>query len=243
MCCRYLLLREHLNKLLEQFGVRGGSELASRYNIAPGTKIPALRLRPRAEANAAAPHELARLRWGLVPAWSKDATLGVGLVNARAESLDEKPSFREAFRARRCLIPASGFYEWKAVGKKRQPWLFQLRDEQPFFLAGLWESWIAPDGVAHETCAVVTTGPNQLMKPIHDRLPAIVPVEQGRQWLDSVVGSERLVADFLRPFSVEQMIVRPVSSRVNSVANDDVSCLTGAEPSADSGADQLAWDL
>jgi putative SOS response-associated peptidase YedK len=238
MCCRYLLLREHLNKMLEQLGVRGLSELTSRYNIAPGTKIPVVRMKPKAGER-----EFTGLRWGLVPAWSKDDEPGAGLVNARAETLVDKPSFRDAYRARRCLIPASGFYEWKVVGKKREPWLFQLRDEQPFFLAGLWEAWIASNGVAHETCAVVTTKPNQLMKPIHLRMPAILPVESGELWLDPAARLERLAADLLQPFPVEQMSVRSLSTRVNSVANDDEGCLAPADHATEERGNQLTWDL
>lgn len=241
MCCRYLLLREHLAKMLEQLGVRGVSESGSRYNIAPGTKVPAIRLRSKAVAEAPA-RELAELRWGLVPAWSKDVAPGAGLVNARAESLEAKPSFREAFRARRCLIPVSGFYEWKKSGRARQPWLFQLRKTEPFFFAGLWECWQAPDGGELETCAVITTAPNQLMQPIHDRLPAILPVDAAEAWLDpaaSPVGLQVL----LRPFPAGLMVVRPVSSRVNSVENDDEGCLAVAEPGAAAGGDQLAWDM
>jgi len=238
MCCRYLLLREHLNKMLEQLGVRGLSELASRYNIAPGTKIPAVRVNPKAGER-----ELTTLRWGLVPAWTKGEDPGAGLVNARAETLVDKPSFRDAFRARRCLIPASGFFEWKIVGKKRQPWLFQLRDEQPFFLAGLWETWIGPDGAAHETCAVITTEPNRLMQPIHHRMPAILPAELGARWLDPAVRPEWLVVDFLQTFPIEPMIARPVSVRVNSVAHDDEGCIAVADPATEELGNQLAWDL
>lgn len=238
MCCRYLLLREHLNKMLEQLGVRGVSELASRYNIAPGTKIPAVRTtRPKADGR-----ELATLRWGLVPAWSKSDEPGVGLVNARSESLEDKPSFREAFDSRRCVIPASGFYEWKAVGRAREPWLFQLRDEKPFFLAGLWESWLAPDGGRLETCAVITTEPNQLMQPIHHRMPAILPTAVVERWLDPATNPVGL-RELLAIFPASEMQARPVSKRVNSVVNDDEACIATADTQAGASDDQLAWDL
>jgi len=238
MCCRYLLLREHLNKMLEQLGVRGVSELTSRYNIAPGTKIPVVRVaRPKSVGS-----ELAALRWGLVPAWSKSDEPGARLVNARAESLADKPSFREAFEARRCLIPASGFYEWKATGRARQPWLFQLRDEQPFFLAGLWESWLAPDGGRLETCAVITTEPNQLMQPIHHRMPAILPASAGERWLDPTAKPAGL-RELLATFPASEMQARPVSSRVSSVVNDDAGCIAMADTQVKVSDDQLAWDL
>jgi putative SOS response-associated peptidase YedK len=224
--------------MLEWLGVCGLSEFTSRYNIAPGTKIPVVRRKMKAISG-----ELAVLRWGLVPAWAKEDNPGTGLVNARAEGLAVKPSFRDAFRARRCLIPASGFYEWKVAGRKRQPWLFQLRDEQPFFLAGLWEAWTAPNGVALETCAVITTEPNELMHPIHHRMPAIIPVDAAESWLDPAGQAEWLGAEFLQPFSADQLKARPVSSRVNSAANDDEGCLSAvvAGPELDGG--QLAWNL
>ena len=195
------------------------------------------------EKPATGRRELVALRWGLVPTWTKEAGPGVGLVNARAESLAGKPSFRDAFRARRCLIPASGFYEWKAVGRARQPWLFQLRDEPPFFLAGLWESWVGPDGAPLETCAVITTAPNQLMHPIHHRMPAMVPFDAAEHWLDPTSHSESLAASLRQPFSSDQMTARRVSSRINSVANDDAACLSAADTDADNEDGQMAWDL
>ena len=254
MCCRYLLLRAHLKEMLERLGLRGVSELDSRYNISPGTKISAVRRSWRAgrtavesieakEVMKASSCELAALRWGLVPAWTKDDSPGAGSVNARAESLADKPSFRDAFRMRRCLIPASGFYEWKAAGRARQPWLFQRRDEQPFFLAGLWDAWIAPDGTSLETCVVITTEPNKLMQPIHHRMPAILPVDAAESWLDMSSQPERLAAEFLRAFPADQLMARPVSSRVNSVANDDADCLSAMVVGAKPDDRQLAWDL
>ena len=236
MCCRYVIQKEHLNKMLERLGVRGMSELATRYNVAPGTKIPAVRKKPLAETG----YELTALRWGLVPTWSKEDAPGTGLVNARAESLEAKPSFREAFRARRCLIPASGFYEWKVAGRARLPWLFQLADEEPFFLAGLWEVWMSPDGGQLETCAVITTEPNHLMKPIHHRMPAMLPLEAGEAWLDPEARSEEL-RGLLTMFPAERMKTRPLSSRVNSAANDDAACLQSLDTDgADGGQQTLA---
>jgi len=236
MCCRYLLLRAHLSETLERLGVRATSEPGSRYNIAPGTKIPVIR-----EKNAAGRRELIALRWGLVPAWTKEADPGAGLVNARAESLAGKPSFRDAFRERRCVVPTSGFYEWKVVGRTRQPWLFQLRDTAPFFFAGLWESWTAPDSAPLETCAVITTAPNELMQPIHHRMPAILPLGAAEQWLDPASDPESLAACLLQPFSPDRMTARQVSSRVNSVTNNDAGCLAAADSDSDNEDAQLAW--
>ncbi|MFT3869175.1 MAG: SOS response-associated peptidase [Nibricoccus sp.] len=235
MCCRYLLHKEHLKKVLAQMGIRV-PEMATRYNIAPGTKIPAVRKTSRAETGC----EFATLRWGLVPAWSKDGPQQAGLVNARVESLEIKASFREAFRARRCLIPASGFYEWKIAGRARLPWLFQLIDDEPFFLAGLWESWVSPDGTPWETCAVITTEPNLLMQPIHHRMPAILALGSAEAWLDPAARTEEL-RDLLRTFPTELLKTRPVSLRVNSAANDDPECLQSVDTNMpDGGQGMLA---
>jgi putative SOS response-associated peptidase YedK len=213
--------------MLERLGLRARSEFASRYNIAPGTKIPAVRKAPKTGSC-----ELAELRWGLVPAWTKGEASGAGLVNARAESLAGKPSFREAFRERRCLLPASGFYEWKAAKRAPQPWLFRRRDERPFFLAGLWESWCSPDGSSVETCAVITTGPNALMQPVHHRMPAMLPVEAGSLWLNPSTKESDLLAMLSSPFPADEMTACAVSTRVNSVAHDDEACLRPADTTA-----------
>jgi len=154
------------------------------------------------------------------------------LVNARAESLAAKPSFREAFRERRCLIPASGFYEWKVAGRARQPWLFRRRDEQPFFLAGLWESWSGSDGSVLETCAVVTTVPNTLMMPIHPRMPVMLAVDAGSAWLDPATKEHDLLALLADPYPAAGMTAVALSPRVNSVAHDDAACLSPADTAA-----------
>jgi len=209
--------------MVERLSLRARSEFASRYNIAPGTKIPAVRKAPKMGSR-----ELAELRWGLVPPWTKAEAVGTGLVNARAESLAVKPSFREAFRERRCLIPASGFYEWKVDGRTRQPWLFRRRDEQPFFLAGLWESWSGSDSSVLETCAVITTVPNTLMMPIHQRMPVMLAVDAGSAWLDPSAKEHDLLAMLAHPFPTAGMTACAVSTRVNSVAHDDAECLKPA---------------
>src|SRR5262249_54366085 len=151
----------------------------SRYNIAPGTKIPAVR-----GAGRNARPEAVTFRWGLTPAWAKTDEPAARLVNARAETLLEKPSFRDAVTARRCVIPASGFFEWETVGRAKRPWRFAWRDETPFGLAGLWETWRAPDGEVVASCAVITTQPNELMRPIHHRMPVMLTPEECRTWLD-----------------------------------------------------------
>ena len=236
MCCRYILFKEHTKSLLEQLGalLSPGTPLPpTRYNIPPGGRIPAIRAKPLSSQSKSNPigysstPELTSLHWGLTPAWARSADSPV--VNARAESLAEKPAFRDAFRTRRCLIPASGFYEWKISGRSREPWLFRLRDNHPFFLAALWETWLAPDGAAHESCAVVTTAPNAVMQPVHHRMPAILSTPAAcTAWLDPRITSPDTLAPLLAPFPAEAMTALAITQHVNSVANDDPACLAPA---------------
>jgi putative SOS response-associated peptidase YedK len=238
MCCRYVLLQEHTKSLVEQLGVllAAGTILApTRYNIPPGGRIPAIR--NTLSTNTPKPNchllgdnspqpapELVSLHWGLTPAWARSTDAPV--VNARSESLAEKPTFRDAYRARRCLIPASGFYEWKISGRAREPWLFRLRDERPFAFAALWETWIAPDGTAHESCAIVTTAPNAVMSPIHHRMPAILSTRAAcATWLDPRITSTDTLDPLLAPFPSEAMTALAVTPHVNTIAHDDSACL------------------
>lgn len=226
MCCRYVLQQDHAKSLLEKLGVllAAGALPPTRYNQPPGGRIPAVRNRASSAANV---RELAPLHWGLVPSWARDARSPV--VNARAESLADKPTFRDAYRARRCLVPASGFYEWKVYGRTREPWLFQLRDGQPFAFAGLWETWRAPDGELLESCALVTTAPNAVMEPVHHRMPAIlVDAAAWDAWLDPSLTSPDALAPLLRPFPAEAMTAVAVDARVNNVRHDDEACLAPA---------------
>ncbi len=232
MCCRYVLLQEHAKSILSQLGVliENASLPSSRYNVAPGSGIPAMRTRPATRSR-----ELASLHWGLVPSWTRDRS-SPPPVNARAESLTDKPSFRDAFRSRRCLIPSSGFYEWAVEGRIRRPWLFRLRDEHPFALAGLWETWLAPDGSTLESCAVVTTTPNALMTPIHHRMPVMLADPAAWDaWLDPHLTEPALLAPLLRPFPSKTMTALAVSAHVNNVRHDDPLCLAPASEDAQLG--------
>jgi putative SOS response-associated peptidase YedK len=234
MCCRYLLLREHLRAVLEKMGIEMPADFRSRYNLPPGGGVPAVRVAP-----GRGRRETVSLHWGLVPAWVKErADFGAKLINARAESLAGKPAFREAFRLRRCALPASGFYEWESGDYTHKPWLFRWRDEQPFFLAGLWESWRAPDGGVLESCTVITTEPNELMRPIHHRMPAMLTSEQCDRWLDPVEQTPARLAPLLVPPPAGRMTALRVGSRVNNIAYDDELCLRPsplAEPGEDAG--------
>lgn len=229
MCCRYLLFRAQMKELLRRLGVRGRSELTDRYNIAPGSCISAIVSSAPAEGG-----EVVDLHWGLRPPWLADTEQG--FANAKAESVQVKPAFRAAFQKHRCLIPASGFYEWQKEGRERLPWLFQLQGEEPFFLAGLWEPARAD---VPGTCAIITTEPNRLMQPIHPRMPAMFTAEAAPGWLDPNARAETL-AGLLAPFPAERMKARPLSKRVNSTAYDDPACLQPADTERRGTQDLLA---
>ncbi len=218
MCGRYTLIAPA--KMLEElFRLDILGELPPRYNIAPGQPVPAVR------ASKTGTREPALFQWGLIPSWSKDPGVGARMINARAETAADKPSFRAAMKRRRCLIPADGFYEWAKIGAAKQPFYIRMKDKRPFAFAGLWEQWCGEDGSEIGSCAILTTDANDLLKPIHHRMPVILaPGDYGR-WTDPAVETPAAVADLLRPFSSEEMTARPVSRRVNNPRNDDASCI------------------
>jgi putative SOS response-associated peptidase YedK len=227
MCNRYILQREHLIEILQLFGLQAPEHFVSRYNLPPGEPIPAIRV-DRAGAPAAA-----ALNWGLLPSWAP--LDGARLTNARAETLGEKPSFREAFQRRRCLLPASGFYEWEVQGKARLPWLFRRPDSRPFCLAGLWESRVLPDGSRFETCAIVTTAPNELMRPIHHRMPVVLGPEQYARWLNPRARVPSDLAPLLQPAPEVGLAAQRVGTRVNRTGFDNETCLLPPEPGSEAG--------
>jgi putative SOS response-associated peptidase YedK len=176
------------------------------------------------------------MRWGLVPFWAKDAAMGYSTINARAEEAAAKPAFREAVKRRRCLVPADAFYEWQRLdAKTKQPYAIALRSGEPCALAGLWERWQPREGAALETFTILTTGPNELLNPIHNRMPAILEPRDYPRWLDSG-DPARPPMDLLRPFPAEKMVAWPVSSRVGNVRNNDPQLLDRIELAADRGA-------
>lgn len=239
MCTRFQLTAEHYRQVLRELGIDAPASFLSRYNIAPSTAIPAVR------NGSHPPHrESVALRWGLTPAWAKSDEPASRLVNARAETLAAKPSFRDALRTRRCAIPASGFYEWQTVGHAKKPWLFRRHDAQPFGLAGLWEAWRAPDGAIVESCAVITTPPNDLMRPIHHRMPVMLPPAQLAMWLDPRITDAAALSPLLLPAPAETMTAIAVSSYVSNVRNEGLECLAPAvsEPTGDAGP-QLSLGL
>lgn len=215
MCGRFAL-KAPPAELMSRFGLDECADFAPRYNIPPGTEIPVIRQSPEGK------RVLHLLRWGLVPHWSKDAAIGAKLNNARGESVAEKPSFRDAFKRRRCLIPASGFYEWKTEGKNKQPYYISLKSGEPMALGGLWESWKAPDGTLLRTACIITTGPNEVMAPIHDRMPVIIPSEHWQDWLNA---SPEAITGLVVPSAADVMQAWPVSRRVSKTQDDDVGLI------------------
>ena len=211
MCGRFAL-KAPPAELITRFGLDECADFSPRYNIPPGTDIPVIRQSPEGK------RVLHLLRWGLIPHWAKDPSIGAKLNNARGESVAEKPSFREAFKRRRCLIPADGFYEWKSEGKIKQPYYFSLKSSEPMAMAGLWESWTAPDGSILRTACIVTTSANALMAPIHDRMPVIISPENWKDWLaEPVEKIEGLVVSY----PDAEMQAWPVSRRVSKTVDDD----------------------
>lgn len=208
-------------EIAEAFGLDEVPELAPRYNIAPTQPVAVVGVQPKTGRRG-----LALLKWGLVPRESLGGERG--FINARAETAWEKPSFAEAFASRRCLIPATGFYEWQKIdAKRRQPWLFRLASGRVFAFAGLWEPAAQlPDAVP--TCTILTTDPNEIASPVHDRMPVILdPADYGR-WLDPAVTIPAEVRPLLKPFPANAMTAFPVTTAVNNPSFDDPACLVPA---------------
>ena len=190
------------------------AHFAPRFNIAPSQPILAI---PNDNK-----HTADFFLWGLIPSWAKDPSMGQRLINARGETLAEKPSFRGSFKYKRCLILADGFYEWKSQpgSKTRIPHFIYMKDRQPFAFAGLWDEWHSPDGGLLRTAAIITVAPNELMAPIHDRMPAILQPSDHGTWLDPAPGKSDQLLPLLKPFPANRMEAHPVGTLVNSPAND-----------------------
>lgn len=221
MCGRFTLLTPS-KTLAEQFELPDMPALPPRYNIAPSQSVAAVRQSPDDGGR-----ELVWLRWGLVPFWAKELDIGARMINARSETVVQKPAFRAAFRQRRCLVLADGFYEWQKQAGGKQPFFIRLADGRPFAFAGLWEHWDGPEG-AVESCTILTTEPNDLVRPLHNRMPIILPPADYALWLDRSVQEPRLLQPLLRPFSTQDMMAYPVSLWVNSPQNDGPRCIEPA---------------
>jgi len=211
------------------FSLDAVHDLKPHYNIAPTQLAPVVRT--TADGN----RELAELRWGLIPSWASDPSIGSRMINARSETAATKPAFRSAMRQRRCLIPADGFYEWQKEGSLKQPMFIHRSDNAPFAFAGLWEHWNDPEQRPLETFTILTTAANEQLRPLHERMPIIVRAENYSKWLDPATIDPSAVAALLTD-PPQDLVLRPVSQHVNKVANDDPSCIAPAE-----GQNRL-WD-
>ncbi|RSD26185.1 SOS response-associated peptidase [Mesobacillus subterraneus] len=211
MCGRFSLY-ESIDSLQEQFDFDIAGEVTPRFNIAPGQEILTL-------INREGSREGTNMKWGLIPFWAEDEKVGYKMINARGETVDEKASFKHAFKQRRCLILADGFYEWKKEGKQKQPYRFVLKSRRPFALAGLWESW-SKGGKTISSCTIITTAPNKVTETVHDRMPVILPEDSLDMWLDPAMARTDELKKLLIPFDGDLMEAYPVSADINSAKNE-----------------------
>lgn len=220
MCGRFTL-RSPANKLLDQLACTKGEphDFRPRYNIAPTQDVAIVRTGEDGE------REWVDVRWGLIPSWAKDEKMAARMINARGETVHEKPSFRAAFKRRRCVIPADGFYEWRKVADGKQPFHISLDDGEPFVFAGLWERWDKGDGPPLETCTIITTEANGLLCELHDRMPVILSPPDYDVWLDPALEDPQMLLPLVDAYPGDQMQFRPVSRTVNSPKNDSPECL------------------
>jgi putative SOS response-associated peptidase YedK len=219
MCGRYRLSRRK-QMIEEYFETENEVDWEPRYNIAPSQPVGIIRQDPSKPER-----HFSLARWGLIPSWATDAAIGFKTINARAETVAEKPAFRDAFVSRRCLFPADGFFEWRRSGKEKQPFHFGMQDDSLFAFAGLWDRWRDPSGTVIESCSILTTTPNSLLAEVHDRMPVILRRDNYNLWLDPGFKDVKSLAEFLAPFDASLMRSFPVSTRINAVANDDPDCV------------------
>jgi len=215
MCGRYTL-RANMRAMLDEFGLDDMPDLPLRFNIAPTTQVAVVRQ-----------GQLSLMRWGLVPSWAKDLKISSSLINARAGTVATKPSFRSAFKKRRCLIPADGWYEWQKLPRGKQPWWIHLAGERVFAFAGLWEGWYKAEP-AIESCTIVTCAAGDETSEIHNRMPVILERADYARWLDPDTDTAEL-AEMLRPYDGGDVVCRPVSTYVNSVMNQGAECVAPKE--------------
>lgn len=217
MCGRFTL-SQPIDRVASVFNLAQTPPLEPRYNIAPTQLVPSILSAPGGEK------QLQMLRWGLIPAWAKDPAIGAKLINARAETVSEKPSFKSAFKRRRCLIVADGFYEWQRQDGKKQPYYFRLQSGQPFAFAALWEQWQSPDEQVTST-TILTTEANDLLRPIHDRMPVILDPDKYELWLDPKVENSEILQLLLHPYQADLMTSYAVSTKVNNPKNNTAECI------------------
>jgi putative SOS response-associated peptidase YedK len=236
MCGRYTLTSPG-EIVAEVFELVDVPPILPRYNLAPTQEAAVVRV-----ARPGAPRTLDRLRWGLIPYWAKDPAIGNRMINGRAESVADKPAYSDSFRRRRCLVPADGFYEWKKLAAKtRQPYLIRRQDRLPFAFAGLWSSWRAPASERPvETFTILTTGPNELLRPLHDRMPVILDRRDFAAWLDPRNRDAAQLQSLLRPAPTAGWEAVPVSRAVNSPDHDEPDCIEPLLDHPDQAAGQTS---
>jgi putative SOS response-associated peptidase YedK len=229
MCGRFTLTLPP-EVLTEVFGTEGAlpPSLRPRFNVAPTDEVPIIR-RERSQVEDAK-RIVAMARWGLIPSGAKDPKTGAKMINARQETLFQRAPFASAVRSRRCLVPADGFFEWKTIGKVKQPYWIRVKGARVFAMAGIWDRWRAPDGTPVDSCSVITTEPNALVERVHDRMPVILEEKDWALWLDPRVTERTALARLLCPLAAEKMTMEPVSPRANSVQNDDPGCVEIVAP-------------
>lgn len=218
MCGRYTL-RAQLNQLLQIYSATSEIEISPRYNIAPSQSVPVLKL-----GGDNASREIVSMRWGLVPSWAKDEKIGYKMINARSETIEEKPSFRTAFKRRRCLVLADGFFEWQKRGSKKQPYLFQKKNAAPYAYAGLWETWNHGNQPV-VSCTIITTTANELVADVHDRMPVILQDRHLENWLNPEFDHVDRLKSMLEPYPADEMERYPVDPMVGSPQNDKPQCV------------------
>ena len=219
MCGRFTLGATAAT-LAAQFDLANVPTWTPRYNIAPTQEVLVV-LQPSPQAN----REARLHRWGLIPPWAKDPSIGNRMINARAETVATKPAFRRAFKERRCLLLADGLYEWQRQERRKQPFYIRLRGGRPFAFAGLWEHWEGSEGMAIQSCTILTTTSNEVVGRIHDRMPVILNPTDYDRWLDPSIQEPEVLKPLLRPYPADEMMAYPVSTRVNNPANDSPECV------------------
>jgi putative SOS response-associated peptidase YedK len=219
MCGRFTL-RTPAAALGQLFLFDPPEQAPPRFNIAPTQPVAAVRL-----GDDKSTRQFASLRWGLIPSWADDPSIGSRMINARAETVADKPAFRSAFRRRRCLVLADGYYEWKKEGSRKQPYLIHMADDRPFAFAGLWEHWEKGEEGPWETCTIITTEANDLTRALHDRMPVILKEDDHELWLDVDFEDRSQLQSLLRPYASDEMAYNAVSTHVNNPKNDDPKCV------------------
>lgn len=223
MCGRFTLTSSP-EVVADLFDLAEPPQLTPRYNIAPTQESPVVRV-----LKTEGRRELHLLCWGLIPHWARDPSIGNRMINARSESVAAKPAYRDAFRRQRCLVPGDGFFEWKRLGKIKQPHYIRMRDGQPFAFAGLWARWQGQEGEQIDSYTILTTEPNDLVRPIHDRMPVILARHDYEIWLDPKIQDAEQLKPLLRPSPSDDLIADPVDTLVNNPAFDDPRCIKPLE--------------